>query len=161
VDFSLICDVNTQFEHPLYRLNDDKLLKWLRSKVEIILTELTKETTNQDTILGSATSSNYTSIKRKIQNDEYVESAVGFIGEYIDDDLKQKLTGSYAKKKPRLLVLDAYQLNSNSLSLATTSNKKNSPKGSPVSKNTSPKSKKIGRSSKQKKKDNKIFLHFL
>eukprot|EP00698_Gefionella_okellyi_P023318 TRINITY_DN792_c0_g1_i2.p1 TRINITY_DN792_c0_g1~~TRINITY_DN792_c0_g1_i2.p1 ORF type:complete len:229 (+),score=63.58 TRINITY_DN792_c0_g1_i2:138-824(+) len=82
LDLACVCDVN---EGPSYRLNDDKVIKWLSAKTNRLADTLLQHNVVQ--AAGSNQSANLkTSNKKPVTRPELLSYAVGMIGEYISTE---------------------------------------------------------------------------
>eukprot|EP01116_Phalansterium_solitarium_P017980 TRINITY_DN4589_c0_g1_i1.p1 TRINITY_DN4589_c0_g1~~TRINITY_DN4589_c0_g1_i1.p1 ORF type:complete len:305 (+),score=68.22 TRINITY_DN4589_c0_g1_i1:50-964(+) len=93
---SLLCDLNDKMDEPFYRLNDDKVLRWLRCKVDRLATRL-GALDNTSAVLGGAQSSTFreSSKKAKVSTEELQRAAIGFLSEYVDPKRIEALASSY------------------------------------------------------------------
>jgi len=111
VDVSVICDVNDQStDQVLYRLNDDKLLKWMRCKTDRLSQKLASYPIQ--TTVSSAQASTFVASTRDIKKpteDDLLRSALGFLSEYINPNRMEQLARSYGILEfapPRVSVFD-------------------------------------------------------
>jgi len=109
IDLCLICDVNKEHSPTLYRLNDDKVLRWLRCKVDNLIPIL--ETNVQSNSVSSSAPTFRRSEKslKKPNSEEVLKSSLGFISEYIDSFRMDSLSKSYGLTHfgvPKLTAFD-------------------------------------------------------
>mmetsp|Transcript_11819 Transcript_11819/g.16392 ORF Transcript_11819/g.16392 Transcript_11819/m.16392 type:complete len:367 (+) Transcript_11819:67-1167(+) len=98
IDLTLVCDVNNEHSQPLYRLNDDKLLCWLRCKVDRIAAYLS----TVDNINFSSTVSRSAFLKVKnnsnTSKEDLLKYALGMVSEYISPSTLTRLAETYGFK---------------------------------------------------------------
>jgi len=94
LNLSLICDKKDIGDQELFRLDDTKVLKWLRCKVENTRTKLSSMA-----IVSRAQASNFVRPDRQMivdnETDEILNGALAFISEYITKTWKDILYASY------------------------------------------------------------------
>jgi len=95
--FDLVCDKRViRDDKKVYRLNDEKTLNWLRAKVK----QMTNILQNDKSVVAtnSSTISTFVPVGMKDQGpsqDEILRTALGFISEYINEDLLKALSSSF------------------------------------------------------------------
>jgi len=94
LNLSFICDIKDIGDQQLFRLNDTKVLKWLRCKVENTRTKLSAMA-----IVSRAQAKNFIRPDKRIivnnETDEILNGALAFISEYITKPWKDVLYTSY------------------------------------------------------------------
>jgi len=90
VDLSLICDIRDGNE-PLYRLNDEKLIQWLRCKVKKLIEKIEVS----PSIIPAAQAVTFRSKEKKLTKEEILHFSLGLISEYIDSKTLENLSSSF------------------------------------------------------------------
>jgi len=107
-DLSLICDINNDLEQPLCRLNDEKIIHWLRAKVENLRVKLAQS----DHLYHAASQSStfrLSSSEKKLTNVDILKGALGFVSEYVTPERMTELAKTYGIVNygvPKLSALD-------------------------------------------------------
>ncbi|KAF2073341.1 hypothetical protein CYY_005359 [Polysphondylium violaceum] len=97
-ELDLICDFTDLLGTKLYRLNDKKVLIWLRCKVKLLLSYLKESGTN---IFKTAANNSSNSNKQDVSDDIYKTMAIGFIEEYVSDKYILSLKQSFGLEKDK------------------------------------------------------------
>jgi len=96
-DLSIICDVKGDEEQKCYRLNDEKVINWLRHKVDQISEKVATLPGSMQLVRSQA--SGYRSKKdEKLSNDQLLNLSIGFLSEYLPPKWHSLLAESYSIK---------------------------------------------------------------
>jgi len=96
-DLSLICDVQHNEEQYFYRLNDQKVIEWLKRKVDKIGEKVASLPGSMHLVRSQA--AGYRAKKdEKLSNDQLVNLSLGFLSEYLPTKFYTMLADSYGVK---------------------------------------------------------------
>jgi len=95
-ELNLICDETDLLGTKLYRLNQKKLLIWLRCKVKSLISYLKESSTN---IFKTGSTNNNS--KQQVTDDVFLTMAIGFIDEYVPDKYIILLKQSFGLDKDK------------------------------------------------------------
>jgi len=97
LNLQLICDVNKDHDEPLYRLNDSKVTKWLRVKVDRLAESLASSDLVQTRLSGARASAFRRSTKdqQPTPTEDLLRHALGFLSEYVDAERIKVVADSY------------------------------------------------------------------
>jgi len=98
MDFSLICDSKGDSMSPtLYRLNDDKVILWLKCKIE----RLQQLVLSSPNLIPAAQATSFRSTtQHNITTNDALQTALGFLSEYISENRLTKLAQQYGVLLP-------------------------------------------------------------
>lgn len=94
LSLSLITDVKKVMDETQYRLNDSKLIKWLQCKVDKLIERLTVSESYLS--VSSAQSNSFRTLEQKNPSkDQILQSALGFVSEYVNEEIMDQLAKSF------------------------------------------------------------------
>ncbi|KYR01642.1 hypothetical protein DLAC_01645 [Tieghemostelium lacteum] len=131
---SLICQVKDICGHPMYRLDDTKLMLWLRCKVSKLSLHLKETNTNIYTSSSNQVSAN---VPKEVSKEALMTMSIGFLGEYLSTNHIKLLETFFGVDDKKKLELQQKQFEANNRQITTSAS------SSPTTTTSTSKTKKI------------------
>uniref|UniRef100_A0A6B2L8U7 Ribonuclease H2 subunit B n=1 Tax=Arcella intermedia TaxID=1963864 RepID=A0A6B2L8U7_9EUKA len=99
-NLGVLCDVKVSGDNEYYRLNDDKVIEWLKRKVDQIADKIKSYPEIHPLAFSRSQVSGYSSLPNEsINNDQLFCLTLGMLSEYLPSDIYSALVKSYGAKE--------------------------------------------------------------